>query len=731
MPDRNRWLTRLIGAGIILLLTCALFWPLFLHRKHLVPFHVLAGDPALKGIDLSSDRPDWRYFDESPVCKFYAEKTLVSKEIMSGNLPLWNPFNGIGTPLMANAQSQPAAPFFIPFLVNPSPWTYSWMLLIQLLFGATGMCLLLSRLDLDPIAIVTGVVLFTFNPYALNYLVYSDVWCYVWFPWIFWAAERIIKSGRGYLLLAGLIALMATSGHIEVAFFGAVAVSIYIVIRSRSFGTFYRNLRALPVVAALTIGLSAFWLIPFVEYVANSTSGRFGGNIPYPYHPSAMVIPGSEIFLAPPLVLLIALGTFSARKAKVLFPLLPGLLWAIAMMFPWPSFIQKISTLNLFSGRYGRSIFWFTCVLLASYGVRKLLNRDTSLKLKIASGIVVLLWWGLSLYLKAPTPLDAETHHWVPLQGHNMTPTGSISLMTILALMVLFLSKNLISLKVQGLCLSVLACFSVLMFHGAFSVMWNKSKPEPSVAVNSAMVAGGGRAWFPSRKYWKSMPPNLSCAFGIRDIRYNDPLRPEILKPLYAGTASYSDMFQNWNGNLMDFLGVTTAFPIDYRGSVSVKRTSPLTTRGFFLTDSRIENNQVRSIARAYLKERWRSTVFLEGSEDIVSDEKKPGPVNPTEMQFLEDSPNRVSISVSSSSRGWILLKDLYWPGWKATMDGKPVKIYRADGIFRAVPVDPGRHTVKFSYLPISFISGLMMTLLTLTAILIVSAFRFRWGNSR
>jgi uncharacterized membrane protein YfhO len=44
------------------------------------------------------------------------------------------------------------------------------------------------------------------------------------------------------------------------------------------------------------------------------------------------------------------------------------------------------------------------------------------------------------------------------------------------------------------------------------------------------------------------------------------------------------------------------------------------------------------------------------------------------------------------------VLLDRFAAGWQATVDDRAVEIERADLLVRAVPVGPGRHTVRFRY---------------------------------
>jgi uncharacterized membrane protein YfhO len=57
-----------------------------------------------------------------------------------------------------------------------------------------------------------------------------------------------------------------------------------------------------------------------------------------------------------------------------------------------------------------------------------------------------------------------------------------------------------------------------------------------------------------------------------------------------------------------------------------------------------------------------------------------------------------------------LFVSDLFYPGWKAYLDGKKTNIYTANYAFRAIEVPVGKHEVKFVYRPDSFNTGLKIT---------------------
>lgn len=87
---------------------------------------------------------------------------------------------------------------------------------------------------------------------------------------------------------------------------------------------------------------------------------------------------------------------------------------------------------------------------------------------------------------------------------------------------------------------------------------------------------------------------------------------------------------------------------------------------------------------------------------------------SPHEASLVIYEPERVVIETSGESDGWLVLTDAWYPGWRATVDGAPVEIARADVLFRAAPVPAGRHRVEFAFAPASLQLGMGISLLTL-----------------
>lgn len=80
-------------------------------------------------------------------------------------------------------------------------------------------------------------------------------------------------------------------------------------------------------------------------------------------------------------------------------------------------------------------------------------------------------------------------------------------------------------------------------------------------------------------------------------------------------------------------------------------------------------------------------------------------------VRVTKHQSNLVEISARMKCRGLVLLADTWFPGWQATVDGKPTGIYEAYGVIRAVEVPSGNHLIIMRYRPLSVILGGFMTL--------------------
>lgn len=137
----------------------------------------------------------------------------------------------------------------------------------------------------------------------------------------------------------------------------------------------------------------------------------------------------------------------------------------------------------------------------------------------------------------------------------------------------------------------------------------------------------------------------------------------------------------------------------------------------------------------AFSRFRWVPCAHPVDSEDIALKGVIGGEINLQEVVILEsksesldpdcqivgvsniekvtESPNNIVIRTSTSSAGYLVVADQWYPGWRAQLDGKEVEIFRADFLFRAIQLPAGNHEVILRYRPAWFYAGGIISLLT------------------
>ena len=131
-----------------------------------------------------------------------------------------------------------------------------------------------------------------------------------------------------------------------------------------------------------------------------------------------------------------------------------------------------------------------------------------------------------------------------------------------------------------------------------------------------------------------------------------------------------------------------------------------------------------------------RTTVFIE------SQPNDPNALIPASPQLAEATisrytANTVFVDLNLNDRGWLVLTDAYFPGWKAYLrpfasdesDERELTIHRANTAFRAVYLpESGQWTVRFTYSPMSFRLGLYVSFLAIMVSLLLLSW-WAWGR--
>lgn len=78
---------------------------------------------------------------------------------------------------------------------------------------------------------------------------------------------------------------------------------------------------------------------------------------------------------------------------------------------------------------------------------------------------------------------------------------------------------------------------------------------------------------------------------------------------------------------------------------------------------------------------------------------------------------NGMEVHTSSATQTFLVTSDVYYPGWRASVDGQEAILYQTNYALRGVAVPAGQHVVRFEYWPRRFLFGAAVSLLSLTVL--------------
>lgn len=128
-----------------------------------------------------------------------------------------------------------------------------------------------------------------------------------------------------------------------------------------------------------------------------------------------------------------------------------------------------------------------------------------------------------------------------------------------------------------------------------------------------------------------------------------------------------------------------------------------------FLVPRSIVRPDVRERLALMTDRRWdpRAVVVLE--DEALHDEDFGGAAARGEVEVLARASDGYTVDVDAPAGGFLVLSEAWFPGWRAIVDGIEVPLLRANHLFQAVRLEPGRHRVRFVYRPRYLTIGLVL----------------------
>ena len=206
---------------------------------------------------------------------YYPLYLRVQQEWSAGRLPLWNPWENGGTPLLGNPTAAVLYPLKVIFALLPYAWAMRLFVSVHVVIAFLGMYLFLRRSGRSDTGSALGAFGYGFGGPIL--LLFNNVIYLVgaaWIPWVFWASFRYLEDRRpiDLAMVTGFLAFQLLGGEPQAAYLSWLGCMLVAFVFDKSRRTasqrvfpdsYARAARFLGMFALLVLlGLVSSWLSP-------------------------------------------------------------------------------------------------------------------------------------------------------------------------------------------------------------------------------------------------------------------------------------------------------------------------------------------------------------------------------------------------------------------------------------------------------------------------------------
>lgn len=719
----------------------------------------------------------------------YPMQTLAIDLLKAGQLPLWNPYILGGTPLLANFQSAPFSITNFLYFIFEKLSAWSLQIILQHVLAAVFTYLLLRHWRVSVLGSVFAGIAFAFSGFNLLWSQWNGhTLSAAFIPLILLFQDKWFLSGRGIfgIGLSISIAVQMLSGYPQIMLYSFLAMGILWIVRLEKSIAFLKRTILMPFFGLLGLGLSAFQILPGAELLSLSQRGvelhpyewaflpflkvitffapDFFGNHATANYWGPQDYTSNTGFIGVVAGILAGLSLAVIRKQRA--ALFGFLLLASALIFAFPTplavLIWKSGILGLQAASAHRVLilFNFAVAILAGFGVDHFLkSKKPDLKYGFISPYIIVFGFLLvTLYLFFKTQgTEMALLRGIPLYlvglRNLVIPVGVLIFTTLL----IFLSARLPSIKKATIVLLFLVmCFEMFRFGWKFTPFSSRDIVFPKTPVIDFLLSQEK----PVRTTGAQVvPSNLRMPYGLESLEGYDAVYPLTISRFIASinaqsagvvpTGRYGTV-DNITSNLMDLVNTKYYLTVkkdnknvpSAQGSVS-EHFDPERFRVAFEDKSVAVLESNKTLSRAFMVYRWEvikndteildrlldpefprdKKIILE--EPVLMDQFIKTENLDYKVEHLAYGSQESTLRVVTKEEGMLFVSDTFYPGWKALVDGKEVKIYRANFNFRAIPIPAGTHKVRFFYQPDSFSRGLKVSLFSLLIIGVITILRF------
>jgi hypothetical protein len=299
--------------------------------------------------------------------------------------------------------------------------------------------------------------------------------------------------------------------------------------------------------------------------------------------------------------------------------------------------------------------------------------------------------------------------------------------------------KGMVNEKIFRFLILLIVSIDLLYFGMKFNATFPRGEVYPSCSGIS-YLAGKGSTPYRVAGLIRMAHPDSLLYYGIYDVAGYASIFPRDYARFITALAGEEQSYlmldlhdgKGYRKPMADFLNVRYHYTdplrtIDsergrlvYDADLRVYENQGYLPR-FFIVPMAIVEKDRKKILEMMLSDRFEPSrkVYLEEEPEVRGEDGAEG-----KAEIITYSPQYIKIQVTNNAQAFIVESDTYYPGWEAFINGKKVRLYRANYCFRALSVPPGEHTVELFFRPAPFHLGILISSVSVIMCLLIICWR-------
>ena len=707
---------------------------------------------------------------------FYPLKEFIRDHLIShGAIPLWNAYQFSGTPLITNIQASLFYPLGFLFYLMPSEQAYGYTVVMHCLLASMFMYSFMRTAKVSRGGSLLSAFVFTFSGFFMGHLYAGHltfIQNYIWIPLVFRYLYLFVQTGRLlFALVAGLVqGIQILGGFPQISFYtllgglGFLCFQGFLSLKDHRWADVKTRALGMGILLVAGFGLSAVQIAPTLEFSRLSTRGEglnyamatyesldpkevlsflipdiFGNAVDQTYWKSRDFWHFWEscgyVGLLPLCLAFVRAEEPSLRRLRGFFLLLIGLSLVLALgkynpLYPWiyrlPGFSSfRIPAQILFLYIFGIAVVSGIGLDQVQKGSWKW-NRGFIPFVLLVGCILAVFVIGLHFdpfrfflnlfrgFSEGPVT-HANLDDLYERVGHSI---HTASLLFCAASVFLMVSRR-ISLGSRRILVIAFALVTLDLLP--FGAQFVKTQPLITTPDKAAVLSNLSRT--PAHGRVVTMDPHFRTNDGLQyrfpSVLGYDPLMLKRYADYVLSSQGYPP-----NQHVVNLSGIHDPDAkmlklLNVRQVVADGRVLPLENEipyahivhhAFVLSQDKILEN-MKSESFDPLK-----TVIFE--KDSIKRSGVGRGVEATHdiCEVVSYESERVTLKTFSDSAGYLVVSEIFYPGWTALVDGRKGDVLCGNYLFRVIPLEKGDHEVALHFVSWPFRVGGVISVVTLVS---------------